>query len=164
MTSRQPLAHLIHGFLGAGKTTLAKRLETELGAVRYSPDEWMVKLYGLDPPAERFATYLARVYELINAQWPIILSRGVDVILDFGFWTRAERDAARRRAADVNAVTSLYWVCCAEETARVRCRARNQDPQGSLYIADATFEALKERFVPLEPDEGFVLVDTEYQE
>jgi hypothetical protein len=34
-------AHLIHGFLGAWKTTFAKKLEAELGAVRFSQDEWM---------------------------------------------------------------------------------------------------------------------------
>ena len=143
MSSSPPVAHLIHGYLGAGKTTLAKRMEIDLCAIRYSPDEWMVKLYGDDPPAERFAECLPRVYDDINAQWPIVLARGVDVILDFGFWTREERDAARRRAAEVNAVTNLYWVCCAEETARARFRARNQDPPGCQQIADNTLEVLK---------------------
>ena len=161
MTASSPTAHLIHGYLGAGKTTLAKRLEVELGAIRYSPDEWIVKLYGVDPPADKFAACLAGIYDIINAQWPKVLASGIDVILDFGFWTREERDAAHRQAADVNASAQLYWVYCAEETARARCRARNQDPQGSLYIADNTFEVLKRRFEPLEPDEGFILVKTD---
>ena len=161
MTAPPPVAHLVHGYLGAGKTTVAKRLAIELGAVRYSPDEWMVKLYGDDPPADRFAEYLTRVFDVINTQWPSILACGVDVILDFGFWTRESRDSARRRAAEVNAATTLYWVRCAEEVARARCNARNQDLQGSLYIADNTFEVLKGRFEPLEPDEQFVLVNTD---
>ena len=37
--------HLIHGFVGAGKTPLSKRLETKLNAIRFPPDEWMIALY-----------------------------------------------------------------------------------------------------------------------
>jgi tRNA uridine 5-carbamoylmethylation protein Kti12 len=39
-------AHLIHGFLGAGKTTFARQLERELRAIRFSQDEWMANLNG----------------------------------------------------------------------------------------------------------------------
>jgi hypothetical protein len=56
--------------------------------------------------------------------------------------------------------TMLYAVCCSKDTARERCRKRNQDPRGSLFIADNTFDVLKKRFEPLEPDEVFVPVDT----
>jgi predicted kinase len=45
-----PAAHLIHGFLGAGKTTFARELERNIPAIRFSHDEWMVRLYGIDPP------------------------------------------------------------------------------------------------------------------
>jgi predicted kinase len=44
--------HLIHGCLGAGKTTFAKKLAEEVNGVRFNPDEWMVRLYGEDPPAD----------------------------------------------------------------------------------------------------------------
>ena len=46
--------HLIHGFVGAGKTTFAKKLEHFLPAVRFTHDEWMSKLYGENPPLEHF--------------------------------------------------------------------------------------------------------------
>ena len=48
-----PTAHLIHGYLGAGKTTFARQLERDIPAIRFSHDEWMVRLYGDDPPIER---------------------------------------------------------------------------------------------------------------
>jgi hypothetical protein len=32
-------AHLSHGFLGVGKTTLARRLEKDIPAIRFSHDE-----------------------------------------------------------------------------------------------------------------------------
>lgn len=156
-----PTAHLIHGYLGAGKTTFARRLATETGAVRYSPDALMVARHGHDPPERHFWSYFDAIAAEVEAEWPRTLATGQSVVLDFGFWTRARRDLARSRAAAVGARARLYCVRCSEETARQRCRARNQDPGDSLFIADATFDTLKARFEPLAPDEPFELVDTE---
>jgi predicted kinase len=52
-----PTAHLIHGYVGAGKTTFARRLEQELPAIRFSHDEWMTRLYGDDPPVDQFPEF-----------------------------------------------------------------------------------------------------------
>ena len=45
-----PLIHLICGSTGAGKTTYAVRLSAELGAIRFSIDEWMASLFWMDSP------------------------------------------------------------------------------------------------------------------
>ena len=41
--------HLIHGFMGFGKTTLAKQLEKSLPAIRFTHDEIMLNRYGRAP-------------------------------------------------------------------------------------------------------------------
>lgn len=41
--------HLIHGFMGFGKTTLAKQLEKSLPAVHFTHDEIMLTRYGRTP-------------------------------------------------------------------------------------------------------------------
>jgi predicted kinase len=156
-----PIVHLIHGYLGAGKTTFAKKLAEEVRAVRFNPDEWMVRLYGEDPPADQFAGRLERVFALIDEQWVRVVRCGVDVVLDHGFWTRASRDATRARAAAAGATCRLYALQCSEATARARCRRRNADLQGSLYIAENTFDVLKPRFAPLQPDEPHIVIYTE---
>lgn len=38
--------HMMCGLPGAGKTTLARRLEREHRALRLTPDEWVTPLYG----------------------------------------------------------------------------------------------------------------------
>ena len=58
-------AHLIFGRLGVGKTTLAKRLEDEHDAVRFSHDAWMARLIGEDSDAALFADRHARVAALM---------------------------------------------------------------------------------------------------
>jgi predicted kinase len=146
-------AHLIHGFLGAGKTTFARHLEQRIPAIRFSHDEWMTRLYGDDPPVEQFAEFYRRVCEQLDEVWPRCLELGLDVVLDFGCWTRRERDALRAKIAAVGGAARLYRVTCAEEEAWRRIEKRNADLRGSLYIARNTFEVLKSRFEPLASDE-----------
>ena len=38
--------HLICGFAGTGKTTIARKLAVQMNAVRLTPDELMTDLYG----------------------------------------------------------------------------------------------------------------------
>lgn len=148
-----PTAHLIHGYLGAGKTTFARRLEGEMTAVRFTHDEWMERLHGEDPPAERFAEYAERVSSLMEEVWRRCLAAGVDVILDSGFWSRAERDRTRMTVAQLGADVRLYRLACPDDEAWQRIDARNATSGRSLYIAPDTFTALMVRFEPLDDDE-----------
>jgi predicted kinase len=152
-------AHLIHGYLGAGKTTFARRLERDLPAVRFSHDEWMARLFGEDSPAELFQARRQRIWELMAVQWARCLELGLDVVLDLGFWTRAERDAVRAQVAAIGADCRLYQLACPENEAWARIEARNRDLAGSLLITRNTFEVLKSRFEPLSDDEPRVAVD-----
>ena len=155
-----PTVHLIHGYLGAGKTTFAKKLAEQINGVRFNPDEWMVRLYGEDPPAGQFAERLDRVFALLDDQWMSVVRCGVDVVLDYGFWTRLARDTARGQAAAAGANSRLYALQCPEAAARERCRQRNRNLNGSLFIADNTFDVLKGGFEALQPDEPHLLINT----
>ena len=153
-------AHLIFGRLGVGKTTLAKRLEDEHDAVRFSHDAWMARLFGEDSDAALFADRHARVAALMMPVWSRCLVLGLDVVLDFGFWRRAERDAVRGQAEAVGAGHRLYEVVCPEAVALRRIEARNADLQDSLLITRPTFEALRSRVEPLESDEVRETIET----
>ena len=143
--------HLIHGFVGAGKTTFSKRLENELNAIRFTPDEWMVALYSSNAPAEDFEQLEERIKGLIWKLTERALQLGIDVILDFGFWKRGDRDQARERGRRLNVSLKLYDVQCPEEdiTARVLKRTE-QMPEGALYIDENAIEEFKRRFEPLD--------------
>jgi predicted kinase len=156
-----PTLHMIYGFVGAGKTTFAKKLEHTLSAVRFTHDEWTAKLYGDNPPLEHFAGYYKRVEELIWVYAERLLELKQDVILDSGFWSRGLRDAARAKAKVLGAETKLYFLDIPEETMLERVRKRNENLQGSLYIDDHAFELFKTRFEPLEKDEAHTVVTGE---
>ncbi|AWN54101.1 AAA family ATPase [Methylobacterium sp. 17Sr1-1] len=153
-------AHLLFGFLGSGKTTLARDLEHRHRAVRFTPDEWMARLFGENPPAETFPLHAAAILDLMEPIWTRCLRLGVDVVLDYGFWRRAERDHARRLAEGCGARALLYRVECSEEEARRRVAARNERAERSLFIAPETFDVLKERLEPLQADEICLAVET----
>ena len=148
-----PTAHLIHGYLGAGKTTFARQLERNIPAIRFSHDEWMVRLCGDDPPIDQFAVFYWRIHEQVEEIWLRCLELGLDVVLDFGFWTRQKRDATRAKIEALDAEARLYRLTCPEDEAWQRIEKRNANLQGSLLIVRNTFDVFKERFEPLDPDE-----------
>jgi predicted kinase len=152
---------MIHGYLGAGKTTFARQLERELPAIRFSQDEWMARLHGNArdyPRADKFPIFAQRIYELIGGLWTRCLELGVDVILDLNFWSREERDETRATASALGAGTTLYRLACTDEEAWRRIEQRNRNLVGDLFINREAFEAFKARFEPLGGDEQRVEV------
>jgi predicted kinase len=141
---------LMCGLPGAGKTTEARAIESVTGAVRLSPDEWMVALGNdlWDPDAR------GRVETL---QWTFaveLLSRGVSVILEHGFWSRAERDEARRRAREVGAEICLRFLDVPIDELWARLDARNAAPDSIVVIPRHILEYwARERFDRPTPDE-----------
>ena len=152
-----PAIHALHGFLGSGKTRLACQLERDLPAMRFSSDEWMVTLYGQDPPEELFNIYRARVLAVMHSYWTRALELGLPVILDEGLWTRRERAELRAEAAALSVPLILYALNTPETVARERLRRRNAEP-GSLYIAENTYDLFRRRFEPLEANEARIVV------
>jgi predicted kinase len=136
-------AHLIHGYIGAGKTTFARQLETRRPAIRFTPDEWMVRLYGTDPPADQFSDLSKRVSEQMDGVWLRCLALGLDVVLDFGFWSRRQRDEIRLRIRAQRSEMRLYHLSCSDDEAWSRIERRNVHPDGNLFISRNTFDLLK---------------------
>ncbi len=85
-----PGAHLflVCGLPGAGKTTKATQLASEHRGVRMCPDDWMEQL-GVDIWD---AVARQRIEQL---QWSTageILRRGTNIVIEWGLWTRSQRD------------------------------------------------------------------------
>ena len=120
-----PTLHMMVGLPCAGKTTLAKRLERETGALRLTPDEWHRHLFGQDVFHPDHDERHTRVEDLMWRVAEEALRRGIDVILDFGFWPREERAMVRERAASCGAATETHFLDAPRDLLFRRAEERN---------------------------------------
>lgn len=150
---------MIQGYLGAGKTTFARKLERELPAIRFTQDEWVTRIFGnqhLDPEK-----MLQPVRNLIDSCWTRCVELGLDVVLDNGFWSRKDRNETRAKAAILGADYCLYSLSVPDDIAWARVEQRNRDLQGSWFIDRNAFDVLKNLrgFDLLGPDEPHIVVE-----
>jgi predicted kinase len=131
---------IVCGLPGAGKTTLAKSLESRLRAVRLSPDEWMdtldINLW--DEPRR------AKIEEL---QWSLaqqLLKLGIKVIIEWGTWGRSERDTLRLGARALGAAVELHYLEVHADVLFERVRRRGlEDPPIERHHVQRWYDAFQ---------------------
>ena len=144
MTMRQPTLFLTIGLPCTGKTTAARHLEIEQGALRLTKDEWVKALYGDEnPPAAQDVIEGRLIQVALRA-----LELGTNVVIDYGLWSRDERSALRQAAADLGALVELRYFELSPAEQRRRLDLRQAEapdttwPMSEEELADwaATFE------------------------
>lgn len=130
--------HLLVGLPGAGKTTLARKLEKRHAALRLTPDEWMPPLFGAGDFQGKRAVL---EHDLLWSVARRALSLGVSVVLDYGLWSRQEREMYRLRARELGVAVVLHVLDPPLDVLWRRLQARNTDlPPGTFPITRAELE------------------------
>ena len=92
-----------------------------------------------------------------GALWDLavqVLALGLDVILEYGFWSRREREDFRRRAAALGVRSELHFTAAPEEELLRRLANRNvQLPPGTFWIDEARLRGWFELFEPPDSEE-----------
>jgi predicted kinase len=133
--------HLMVGLPCSGKTTLAQNLEHKLPALRLNLDEWHIRLFGQDAEEPEHDARHSLIEALL---WNIAsraLELGTNVILDYGFWAREEREDYRLRAKHLGASSEVHYLDMPEDELLRRLEERNSRPSQESFLISA--EAMK---------------------
>jgi len=148
--------HIIHGFLGAGKTTFSRKLSIEQNAEHLNPDEWCMKLFSKEDYEQHWEK---RFDETLNILWQKAiehLMNGTDVVFDMGFWDRASRDHAKAIAKKCDSDFKHYYIYAPDDVLKKRLLER------SGKIAENNlqrFDEIKKHFFPPETDENAIIIN-----
>lgn len=155
----QPTVHIICGFIGAGKTTFAIRLEAETGAVRITKDAWLIRLIGHDPSIAGYAELDRKVCALSREIAFDLVAKGIDVILDEGFWGREERAELRQQIESLGARPVMYFIDTPLDVIRARVAHRNSSlTENTFIISSDMLEGYLPSWQPPGDDEEFVRI------
>ena len=143
------------GKICSGKSTYAQKLRVERNAVILSVDEITLALFP-EGAGEMLDTYVERAEELLYRKTLEIIVTGTNVILDWGFWTRAEREYARNFFGENGIHCELHYLKISDELWQERIEKRNgliAEGKVSAYYVD---RGLAEKFAGIfeEPDEN----------
>jgi predicted kinase len=149
-----PVAYLLIGLTGSGKTTYARRLEAE-GVLRLSVDEEVFARngrYGVDYPEHEYPERERPVVQEIQRRLAEAIRAGQSVVLDYGLWLRAEREAYKKMVEDAGGTWRLIYLRVDRAELLRRLGERNQrDDANALTV---TPEALDEFYARFEEPSG----------
>ncbi|WP_342071646.1 AAA family ATPase [Yoonia algicola] len=162
------LIHLICGSTGAGKTTYARELATNIGGAVFSIDEWMVTLFGEDAPAHLDPTWIfPRVHRCETQIWAIASQLGmlrVPAILDLGFQRREHRQrfSGLAKQAELTAKLHVLNVDASERWRRVNFRNKDQGETFHMEITRSMFDYIENAWEPPSDDEIEAVARTDF--
>jgi predicted kinase len=139
----RPTLFLTVGLPCTGKTTAARRIEAEHGALRLTKDEWVKALYGAENPPSAQDVLEGRLIGIgLRA-----LELGVSVVIDFGLWSLEERSALRQAAAELGARVELrYFEVTPDEQRRRLDQRQAEAPDTTWPMSDEELAEWAARF------------------
>ncbi|UOQ90803.1 ATP-binding protein [Agromyces endophyticus] len=148
--TRRPRVVMMCGPGGAGKTTYAKRLERD-GWTRLSFEvEFWERGITTMPSADVVAEVAAELKASLLRQ----VAAGNDVVLDFGFWFRRQRDEYRALLAPRGIVPETVYLATSLEVILSRVGDRHGRGADDWPLTEQTATEYFERFEPPTAEEG----------
>jgi predicted kinase len=137
------IVYLIVGLPGAGKTTHAKELEISASALRLTPDEWQIALFGDQNPPDKRDLVEGKLIELGMRTAEL----GTNVVFDFGFWGKDERSALRWIAGTIGVRSQVVYLPITPEEQRQRVTTRfATTPDQTFHMSDVELEQWRAQF------------------
>lgn len=126
------VVYLTCGKICSGKSTFARKLAKEKKAVILSCDE-LTKLF---PSAENHEAVLEKVEQYLLTKMEEIINCGINVILDWGFWTKQKRTEMTVRLEGLGIPYEWYYIKVSDSQLRENIKKRNSALGKSDYFVD----------------------------
>ena len=147
------------GLICCGKSTYARKIRAQSNAVILSIDDITLTMFP-DGAGNMHEIYVMRAEKYLLELSLQILQAGVNVILDWGLWTKNTRDRIRGFYASHNAIqTELHYLRITPEEWSKRISKRNAAGESAYYVDEGLLEKAKSLFEEPSEDEVDVLVD-----
>lgn len=141
-----PKAILTCGKVCSGKSTLAKKLKSEKNAVILSCDELMLSLFD-EHLGEKHNEIVRKSKEYLMKKSLEILQCGINIILDWGFWTKAERQEIENFYNSNGFETEWHFIDISDEQQRKNILKRNAErDENSYFISEEMAEKFNSLF------------------
>lgn len=145
---------LICGKICCGKTTYSETVREKENAVILSVDEIMLSIFG-QHAGEKHDEYANNTQKYLFDKSIEFVNAGVNVILDWGFWTKANREKARDFYKTRGIETQMHYIDICDAVWKQRLDYRNQKVEQGLADAYFVDENLAKKFASIfeAPDE-----------
>ena len=161
MPSTAPTLYLLCGKIAAGKSTLARRLAHEHGAVLICEDEWLVRLEAKIESFDDFVVHARRLRAALTPHVLQLLRLGTSVVLDTAANTPKDRAWMRSLFEAAQARHELHWLDVPDDVCKSRLRLRNETKPTGVYwghVAEELFDPVTRLLVPPAEAEGFNVI------
>ena len=131
--------YLICGKICSGKSTYAEQLRVQNNAVLLSTDEITLALFG-QHCGDKHDEYVERTEKYLLNKSLELIKKDINVVLDWGFWTKAERKSAKGFYKSRNIECELHYIDISDETWKYRLNKRNNavlaNETSAYYVDD----------------------------
>ncbi len=154
--------YLICGMICSGKSRYAQKLRAERDALILSTDEITLSL-----PQDAIRDCFDRVSDGVNTYLMNksleVLAAGVDVILDWGFWTKEKRDEIREFYRSRGVKFRFCYIDVNSETLALNVSDRNRKVEAgetaAFYVDEGLAKKCSDLFEVPSPEEIDVRID-----
>jgi predicted kinase len=154
------------GAIASGKTTLARQIARESGAVLFSIDEWVGKI-GRPKNFKEYSDYYFPCWDLIASLSRELLTKGISVVLDFGGNSDKERERTKAAYAGVDCDRELFFLNTPPAICAERFKKRNENPETEIReesLREAERAGIKNIFEPPLPGDGYNVIEIKLEQ
>lgn len=139
---------LICGKICCGKTTYSEQIRKEENAIILSVDEIMLSIFG-QHAGEKHDEYANNTQKYLFDKSIEFVNAGVNVILDWGFWTKENRDKAKEFYKSRGIDMEMHYIDICDETWKQRLAYRNAKVEAGQTAAYFVDENLANKFAAI---------------